>query len=112
MPAGTRFDTLDYAQKLERAGVPAEQAALQAKAFAEAIAGWRDCTPISGASRPRMCRGSRISTCGSLISKRGLVRRSTAVRSEWIGEIETLRWMFGVLVALNGATLIRLFFRQ
>jgi hypothetical protein len=35
-----------------------------------------------------------------------------AVRSEWIGKIETLRWMFGVLVALNGATLIRLFFRQ
>ena len=36
--AGLRFDTLDYARKLERAGVPREQAALQAKALGEALA--------------------------------------------------------------------------
>ena len=36
--AAVRFDTLDYATKLERAGVPAEQAALQAKALNDALA--------------------------------------------------------------------------
>jgi septal ring factor EnvC (AmiA/AmiB activator) len=36
--AALRFDTLDYARKLERAGVPREQAALQAKALGEALA--------------------------------------------------------------------------
>ena len=36
--AGLRFDTLDYARNLERAGVPREQAALQAKALGEALA--------------------------------------------------------------------------
>ena len=36
--ATVRFDTLDYARKLERAGVPAEQAALQAKALNDALA--------------------------------------------------------------------------
>ena len=36
--AAARFDTLDYARKLERAGVPAEQAALQAKALNDALA--------------------------------------------------------------------------
>jgi len=36
--AAARFDTLDYARKLERAGVPAEQAALQATALNDALA--------------------------------------------------------------------------
>jgi len=36
--AAVRFDTLDYARKLERAGVPAEQAALQATALNDALA--------------------------------------------------------------------------
>ena len=36
--AALRFDTLDYARKLERAGVPREHAALQAKALGQALA--------------------------------------------------------------------------
>ena len=36
--AAVRFDTLDYARKLERAGVPAEQEALQATALSDALA--------------------------------------------------------------------------
>jgi hypothetical protein len=38
MPAALPFDTLDYARKLEAAGVPSEQAELQARALNDALA--------------------------------------------------------------------------
>ena len=37
--AAVRFDTLDYARKLEGAGVPRDQAALQAKALGDELGG-------------------------------------------------------------------------
>ena len=118
-----QFDTLDYAKKLETAGVPGPQAEAQAKALGEAL-------------------GRAVAFPGDLVTlEKGLTSKLAAVESrlhtkidtlkndinakidtldikietvknelklELGGKIETLKWMFGALVALNVGILIRL----
>lgn len=56
MAAAARFDTLDYACKLEAAGVPKVQAELQARALREALARYERSGSDCSASR-RLDRG-------------------------------------------------------
>ena len=119
MAAAGYFDTLDYAQKLERAGVPAEQAALQDKALAEALGGTEDLRADFADLRAEFAdlradfaklRAEVAARFENLETR--LDAKFDLVRSELVGKIETLKWMFGVLVALYGATLIQAFLRH
>jgi hypothetical protein len=121
MAAAGYFDTLDYAQKLERAGVPAEQAALQARALAEALGGTEDLradfADLDLRAEFADLRADFAKLRAEVAARfENLETRLDAkfdlVRSELVGKIETLKWMFGVLVALYGATLIQAFLRH
>jgi hypothetical protein len=126
MAAAGYFDTLDYAQKLERAGVPAEQAALQARALAEALGGTEDLRADFADLRADFAdlRAEFADLRADFAKLRAEVAarfenletrldaKFDLVRSELVGKIETLKWMFGVLVALYGATLIQAFLRH
>jgi hypothetical protein len=122
MVTSVRLDTLDYAQKLESAGVPPEQAALQAKALGEALAGSEGFRDDLAQLEGRLARkfadiDLRLESVESKITNLGarLEVKIDAVRNELTllinGKIETLRWMFGVLVALNGAMFVQLIFK-
>jgi uncharacterized protein YjbI with pentapeptide repeats len=126
MAAVGRFDRLDYAQKLERAGVPAEQAALQAKALAGALTGTENLradfadlridfadlrSDLANLRAEVAARFENVDVRLAHLESR-LEAKIDLVRSELLGKIETLKWMFGVPVALNGATLIQAFLRH
>ena len=120
------FDTLDYARKLEVAGVPTAQAELQAtalgEAFAKAVA-----TPADLAALENRL-GGRIDALEARLEtvRSELLARIEAVRNELFARIETLKvelsgkidrlaasidtmkWMFGFMAALNIGILIRL----
>lgn len=98
-----QFDTLDYAKKLEIAGVPAPQAEAQATALGEVLA------------RAVAFPGDLVMLERDLSTKLAAVEarlesKFEAVKLELGGKMETLKWMFGVLVALNVGILIRLLF--
>src|SRR5207244_764496 len=103
MAAVMQFDTLDYAKKLETAGVPSPQAEAQAKALGEAL------------GRAVAFPGDLVTLENNLVSKLGMVESRLDTKIETVknelrlelgGKIETLKWMFGVLVALNVGILI------
>ncbi|MDQ2916674.1 MAG: hypothetical protein M3R40_05875 [Pseudomonadota bacterium] len=118
-----RFDTLDYAQKLETAGVPPEQAAVQAKALGEALTGtdaFRDDLAKLESSLDR--KFAKVDARFETIDAR-LVNMESRFNTKidtlgneltllFGGKLETLKWMFGVLVALNGAMFVQLFFKH
>ncbi len=125
-----RFDTLDYAQKLETTGVPPEQAAVQAKALGEALTGtdaFRDDLAKLESSLDRKfakvdARFETIDARFETIDAR-LVNMESRFNTKidtlgneltllFGGKLETLQWMFGVLVALNGAMFVQLFFKH
>ena len=125
MPAAMQFDTLDYAKKLESAGVPAPQAEAQAKALgdvlARAIAFPADLVTLESNLTAKLAAlEARLDTKIEAISTtldakiEALDAKIEAVRTELRlelgGKIETLKWMFGVLVALNVGILVRLLF--
>jgi hypothetical protein len=109
-----QFDTLDYAKKLESAGVPAPQAEAQAKALgdvlARAVAFPADLVTLESNLTAKLAAlEARLDTkIEALDAKIEAVR--TELRLELGGKIETLKWMFGVLVALNVGILVRLLF--
>lgn len=137
MPAPLPFDTLDYARKLERAGVPTAQAELQAQALGEALASTvatrGDLASLESRLELRFARidarfeqvdarfeqvDARFEHLEAKMNARfealesRLNARIDALKLELGGRIDRLQWMFGVLVALNGATLIQLFLKQ
>jgi hypothetical protein len=135
------FDTLDYARKLEVAGVPTAQAELQATALGEALARVV-ATPVDlDTLEDRL--GARIDALDARLGGRidALSARVEAIRDELLGKIDalrgevlakvdtiqntlrldlgsridrvaasvdTLKWAFGFLAALNIGILIRL----
>jgi len=138
--ATVRFDTLDYARKLERAGVPAEQAALQAKALNDALAETGDLREQLlrleikvdrgfadvGARFEKMAAHSdarfdqiagRSDTRFGQVDARfdhvetKLSARIDALDWKLSGKIATLQWMFGTIVALIAAIFIQSLFR-
>ncbi|HLX30644.1 MAG TPA: DUF1640 domain-containing protein [Casimicrobiaceae bacterium] len=105
MAAAARFDTLDYARKLEAAGVPRTQAELQARALGDALAG-------SVATREDLANLERRMDTRFAAVEAKIDGRIDSLRHEVGGKIETLKWMFGVLVAINAATFVQLFLRH
>jgi len=122
VPVAIPFDTLDYARKLEVAGVPTAQAELQATALGEALAR-AVATPADLAALDSRL-GGRIDALSARID--ALSARIEAVRNELLAKIEsvkvelsgkierlaaaldTLKWMFGFIAALNIGMLVRL----
>lgn len=92
------FDTLDYAQKLEHAGVPAAQAAEQSKVLADVL-------------------GKSVAFPGDLVSlERNVLAKVEAAELKienklavQAGDINLLKWMTGTLIALNVAIVVKLF---
>jgi hypothetical protein len=122
-----QFDTLDYAKKLETAGVPGPQAEAQAKALGDAlgkaVAYRGDLMTLENSLSSKLATvESRLDTkidnvATDLATKIETVKTELATKIETVknelqldpgGKIETLKWMFGALVALNVGILIRL----
>ncbi|MDD2742041.1 MAG: hypothetical protein PHV02_07200 [Rhodocyclaceae bacterium] len=92
------FDTLDYAKKLEDAGLPAAQAAAQSKVLADVL------------SKAVAFPGDLVSLERSLSAK----IESTELKLEnklavIAGDISLSRWMTTTLIAINVAILVKLF---
>jgi hypothetical protein len=157
------FDTLDYAKKLETAGVPAAQAELQATALGDALAKavaapadlaglesrlvasiqsldakvvtsieYLDAKVVSSSESLDAKLSARIDSLEAKMSARidSLDAKIDAVRNELntrietvknelrlelggkidrlAGTVDTMKWMFGFVVALNIGILIRL----
>ena len=115
MSVAIPFDTLDYARKLETAGVPAAQAELQATALGEALA------RAVAAPADLIALESRMATrSDSLASRIDLLdAKIESVENELklelggridrlAASVDTLKWMFGSIVALNIGMLVRL----
>lgn len=88
----TTFDTLRFVEKLEKAGMPREQAAALAEAQKEALAEALDTTLATKADVQELRQD---------IAKLG---------AELRGEMMTIKWMMGVLVALAIANFAKQFF--
>ena len=138
MAVAIPFDTLDYAKKLETAGVPAAQAELQATALGDALAKAAvapgDLAGLEGRLTARIesvdariesleaKMSARIDSLEGKMSARidSLDAKIDAVKNELrlelggqiarlAGTIDSMKWMFGFLAAMNIGILIRLF---
>jgi septal ring factor EnvC (AmiA/AmiB activator) len=115
--AALRFDTLDYARKLERAGVPREQAALQAKALGEALAQTdsihADISRLNRRFDQVDARFDQVDARFNQVEARfehlesKLGARIDALDVKLSGKIATLHWMFGTMVAMVAAIFIQ-----
>jgi len=108
--AAVRFDTLDYARKLERAGVPRDQAALQAKALGEALA---QVDPLHDDIARLDRRFDQVDARFDQVDARfeqlesKLDARIDALDVKLTGKIATLHWMFGTTVAMVAAIFVQ-----
>ena len=121
------FDTLDYARKLEAAGVPAAQAEVQARALNEALLGSVATkadianleADIANLELRMDARFEQVDARFEQVDARfvdlesRLSTRMETVKAELKldlgGRIQTLSWMLGVLVAMNATIIARLF---
>jgi hypothetical protein len=158
MATASPLDTLDYAKKLEAAGVPKAQAELQASALNDALASSvvssRDLSNLEQAIDGRFAsleakidarfqqvdarfdarfdnvdarfdaRFDNVDARFEAVDARfdnvdlklahlesRLEARIGSVDLRLGGKIETLQWMFGVMVAMNAAVLVQLFLK-
>ena len=138
MAVAIPFDTLDYAKKLETAGVPAAQAELQATALGDALAkavvAPGDLAGLEGRLTASIesvdaridsleaKMSARIDSLEAKMSARidSLDAKIDAVKNELrlelggqiarlAGTVDSMKWMFGFLAAMNIGILIRLF---
>jgi hypothetical protein len=136
MATASPLDTLDYAKKLEAAGVPKAQAELQASALNDALAS--SVASSSDLSNLEQAIDGRFASLHAKIDARfqqvdarfvnvdarfdhvdlklahlesRLEAKIGSVELKLGGKIETLQWMFGVFVALNAAALVQLFLK-
>ena len=93
------FDTLRFAERLEKAGVPREQAAAMAEAQKEALSEALD-TVLATKSDIQSLHQDLTKMTGDLKGE------MTALR----GEMTSIKWMLGVLVALAIASFAKQFF--
>jgi hypothetical protein len=134
MATASPLDTLDYAKKLEAAGVPKAQAELQASALNDALAS--SAASSSDLSNLEQAIDGRFASLQAKIDARfqqvdarfdnvdarfdnvdlkfahlesRVEARIGSVELKLGGKIETLQWMFGVMVAMNAAVLVQLF---
>lgn len=96
--AATTFDALDYFEKLKKAGVPEEQAKIQANAF-------RDFSIIQDEKAKQ-----KLATRGDIqdvrIEMKGMEMRLTEKLES--GKHEMLKWMIGLIIT-QSAMLIAIF---
>jgi len=88
------FDTLKYAERLEKAGIPREHAKAEAEALADVFAS----------------NAQDLSTKTDMAAIRSDMRE---MHSEINGDLKLLRWMVGMSIALSTGTialLAKLFF--
>jgi tetrahydromethanopterin S-methyltransferase subunit G len=143
MATASPLDTLDYAKKLEAAGVPKAQAELQASALNDALAS--SAASSSDLSNLEQAIDGRFASLQAKIDARfqqvdarfdnvdarfdhvdarfdhvdlklahlesRVEARIGSVELKLGGKIETLQWMFGVIVAMNAAVLVQLFLK-
>jgi tetrahydromethanopterin S-methyltransferase subunit G len=136
MATASRLDTLDYAKKLEAAGVPKAQAELQASALNDALAS--SVASSSDLSNLEQAIDGRFASLQAKIDARfqqvdarfdnvdarfdhvdlklahlesRVEARIGSVELKLGRKIETLQWMFGVIVAMNAAVLVQLFLK-
>jgi hypothetical protein len=109
------FDTLDYARKLETAGVPVEQAELQASALGEALAKAVATPHDLAALENRLdAKIDRVDAKIDLLSvKIESVRQELKLElggriDRLGGAFDTMKWMFGFVAALNIGMLVKL----
>ena len=124
------FDTLDYARKLEAAGVPTAQAEVQARALNEALVGsvatkvdianlGADIANLELRMHARFAQvdarfeqvDARFGDLESRLSTR-IDSVKTELKLDLGGRIHTLGWMLGVLVAMNATIIARLFLER
>ena len=119
MPVAIPFDTLDYARKLETAGVPAAQAELQAtalgEALAKAVAGPQDLVALESRLSARIdLLDAKIETVSNQLTAKiesvaNELRLELGARIDrLVATVDTLKWMFGFIAALNIGMLVRL----
>jgi tetrahydromethanopterin S-methyltransferase subunit G len=143
MATASPLDTLDYAKKLEAAGVPKAQAELQASALNDALAS--SAASSSDLSNLEQAIDGRFASLQAKIDARfqqvdarfdnidarfdnvdarfdhvdlklahlesRVEARIGSVELKLGRKIETLQWMFGVIVAMNAAVLVQLFLK-
>jgi hypothetical protein len=136
MATASPLDTLDYAKKLEAAGVPKAQAELQASALNDALAS--SAASSSDLSNLEQAIDGRFASLQAKIDARfqqvdarfdnvdarfdnvdlkfahlesRVEARIGSVELRLGGKIETLQWMFGVMVGMNAAVLVQLFLK-
>ena len=88
------FDTLKYAERLEKAGIPREHAKAEAEALADVLAS----------------NAQDLSTKTDMAVIRSDMRE---MHTEINGDLKLLRWMVGMSIALSTGTialLVKLFF--
>ena len=86
------FDTLRYAERLRTAGVPEQQAKAEAEALRDVLAEAMD---------------SSLATKADLMEVKADLRlEMTGIR----GELSTIKWMMGVLIAVAVANFAKQFF--
>jgi len=119
VPVAIPFDTLDYARKLETAGVPAAQAELQAtalgEALAKAVAGPQDLVALESRLSARIdLLDAKIETVSNQLTAKiesvaNELRLELGARIDRLAAtVDTLKWMFGFIAALNIGMLVRL----
>ncbi|NML61458.1 hypothetical protein HHL21_10285 [Massilia sp. RP-1-19] len=125
----TQFDSLDYAQRLERAGVPEDQAAVHAQVLQQAL-GQVVCARQLSAAEGSLHQEIRLSeerlanqinrVRDELNRKIELVRVELDAKIENVrieleakidgvrSEFKYMRWLIGVVIALNTAILVKM----
>ena len=114
MAVAVAFDTLEYARRLQDAGIAAPQAEAQARALADALTG-RVASPSDlDALEARLV--SRFDALDSRLNGRidglegrieGLKGRIDGRIDKLAGSVDTLKWLVGLLTAFNIATFAR-----
>jgi hypothetical protein len=125
MAVAVAFDTLEYARRLQDAGIAAPQAEAQARALADALTGRvaspsdLDALEARLVSRidafDRRLNGridgleGRIDALDSRLNGRidGLEGRIDGRIEKLAGSVDTLKWLVGLLTAFNIATFAR-----
>lgn len=125
MAVAVAFDTLEYARRLQDAGIAAPQAEAQARALADALTGRvaspsdLDALEARLVSRidafDRRLNGridgleGRIDALDSRLNGRidGLEGRIDGRIDKLAGSVDTLKWLVGLLTAFNIATFAR-----
>ena len=119
MSAAIQFDTLDYAKKLETAGVPVAQAEAQAKALGavltNTVASPGDLVAVESNLATKIDSLESRLDAKIARSESGLNIKIESVRNELKvafqklgGSVETLKWMLGFVATLNIGIFVKL----